>query len=96
MVPIRAVTQSIGATIAFDKVEQKIVISVEDATVTLWIGKPQALINGVEVPIDGERSVSPVIVKGRTFVPLRFVAESFNFQVQWDPKAQKITLSYPK
>lgn len=96
MVPIRAITLAIGATIAFDKEEQKITISVEDTTVSLWIGNPKALVNGAEVPIDANEKVTPVIVKGRTFVPLRFVAESFNFEVAWDPKAQRITLTYPK
>jgi sugar lactone lactonase YvrE len=95
MVPIRAITQTIGATISFDTKEQKITISVEDTLITLWIGKPIAHVNGVGIPIDTEKAVSPVIVGGRTFVPLRFVAESFKFKVEWDSKAQKITLRYP-
>ena len=36
-----------------------------------------------------------MFVKGRTFVPLRFVAESFDIKVDWDPKTQGITLTYP-
>lgn len=96
LVPIRAITEALGATIEFEAHEQKIIITTDEVLVTLWIGKPLALVNGAEVPIDLSGKVSPVIVKGRTFVPLRFVAESFNFQVEWNPKKQEITLTYPK
>jgi len=95
MVPIRAISEAIGADVVFDPKDQSITISLKPTILVLWIGKPKALIDGVEHPIDPQKSVFPMIVKGRTFVPLRFVAESFDFKVDWDPKNQGITLTYP-
>jgi tripartite motif-containing protein 71 len=95
MVPIRAISEAIGAEVKFIPKDQSIMISLEPIILVLWIGKPNALINGLEIPIDPSGKVAPVIVGDRTFVPLRFVAESFNFQVAWDPKTQGITMTYP-
>ncbi|RIE14155.1 copper amine oxidase, partial [Candidatus Cryosericum hinesii] len=40
--------------------------------VELWIGKPQATVDGVEVPIDpANLEVAPRISGGRTMLPLR-------------------------
>ena len=95
MVPIRAISEAIGAEVKFDPKDQSITISLKPIILVLWIGKPKALIDGVEVPIDPQKPLSPMIVKGRTFLPIRFVAESFDFKVDWDPKTQGITLTYP-
>jgi hypothetical protein len=54
------------------------------------------MVNGVSVDIDPDKPVYPVIVKGRTFLPLRFIAEAFEFKVEWDASTQRITLTYPK
>jgi len=35
---------------------------------------------------------SPEIKKGRTFVPLRFIAETFGAQVDRDSKLMKVTI----
>jgi hypothetical protein len=95
MVPLRAITEAIGAAINYDPNEQRIDILKGYITLQLWIGKPKAIVNGKEVDINTQKPVSPVIVKGRTFLPLRFIAETFEFKIDWDPKIQSITLTYP-
>ena len=96
MVPIRAISGAIGAKIEFSQDVRTISITLGPISVELRIGNPKALVNGKEVAIDPNDKVTPVIVKGRTFVPLRFVAETFDFKVDWDAKTQGITLTYPK
>jgi N-acetylmuramoyl-L-alanine amidase len=65
----------------------------------MWIGNPQGKINGKPYKIpDG---VPPKIVKNRTFVPVRFVAEGLGAVVNWNPKDAQIgsgavTVYYPK
>ena len=95
MVPLRAIAEAIGATVNFDPKEQRIEIKKDSVSIYLWIGKSTSVVNGTEVSIDPQKPVSPMIVKGRTFLPLRFNAESFDFKVDWDPKTQSITLTYP-
>ncbi len=97
LVPIRIVTESIGANIEWDGAEQKITINHHDVTIELWIGRPIAHINGIMTPIDIDSpSLSPRIVAGRTVLPLRFVADNLGFDVGWEGATQTITLTYPK
>ncbi len=37
----------------------------------------------------------PFIFGGRTFVPVRYLAEALGANVSWDASSQKITISYP-
>ncbi|WMT43620.1 copper amine oxidase N-terminal domain-containing protein [Paenibacillus sp. D2_2] len=45
-------------------------------------------INGSKKQAD----VSPIIVNGRTLVPLRLVSEQLGIMVKWDNKTKSITL----
>lgn len=60
----------------------------ETISIKMWVGKPEAYINGelryLEVP--------PTVVGGRTFVPLRFVSENFRADVKWDPDTRSVTV----
>jgi hypothetical protein len=96
MIPLRAIGEPIGAMIIYDMSDLSVAVLIGSLKVKLWIGKPIALVNGKECLIDPQSKLSPILVKGRTFLPLRFIAESFEFKVDWDPKTQKITLTYPK
>jgi len=57
--------------------------------IRLNINKTIAYINiTTEVLID----VPPLIQNNRTFVPLRFIAEAFNAQVDWNPDKRQVTI----
>ncbi|HPS28553.1 MAG TPA: copper amine oxidase N-terminal domain-containing protein, partial [Candidatus Paceibacterota bacterium] len=60
----------------------------------LTIGKNTAALNGKVVSIDSDPRVVPTITNGRTLLPLRFVAEAFGFQVDWNAQARSIVLTY--
>ena len=92
LVPLRFVSEAFGATLSWDPIFQIINISLDSSTIRLQIGKKFAAVNGKKVMLD----VSPVIVKGRTMVPIRFVSESLDAQVVWDGKTKTITIMYPK
>jgi|GEM_PF-5740640 len=57
--------------------------------ISLPIGKKYCLVNEKETILDEPA----LIVNGSTFVPIRFLAESFQIKVDWNAKEQKITLS---
>jgi len=96
MVPARFVVEPIGGSIAFDTANQKVTILREENRIELWIGKNMAIVNGKYVAIDSIPSLSPLIVEGRTFLPLRFVADNIGFKVSWDPLLHQIKLVFPK
>lgn len=97
LIPIRIIVESIDGVINWEAKTQKVTITKDDITIELWIGKPIAQINGIPSPIDIQSpKLSPMIVNGRTFLPLRFVAENLGAEVNYEPKTQTITVTYPK
>ncbi len=93
LLPIRAVIEAFGGSIAWEPSTSKITVKLEKNSLDLWLGKPQASLNGTALPVDAANpAVVPVIMNGRTMLPLRFVAESLGIDVQYDDAARKITL----
>ena len=85
LIPIRAVAESIGADVEWDPVSKTATLSRANTRIVLTIGSNTAYVDGKEVILDA----APVIVNGRTLLPLRFVAEAFSQNVEWD-SGQKI------
>lgn len=93
--PFRLLGEYIGATVEFSANEQtKQVETVSYMTpwkcITLFINKNNVLINGLSYLLDAP----PVIRNNKTFIPLRFVAESLGAMVKWESKTQTITIFY--
>jgi uncharacterized repeat protein (TIGR02543 family) len=92
--PIRAVVEAVGGTIAWDALAQKVTIVRKGQTLKLWIGRNVAELDDKSVKVDDDSKVVPVIMSGRTLLPLRFVAEALALDVQWDAATQTITITY--
>lgn len=56
--------------------------------INMQVGNFKATVDGKTVTMD----VAPKIENQRTLVPLRFIAEAFGAEVDWDPKTQRITI----
>lgn len=63
---------------------------VEKRTVLMGINSKDMLINGNKSTTD----TTPIIQNNRTFVPIRALVEAFGAEVEWDEKAQKVTINY--
>lgn len=61
-------------------------------TIVLKIGSPYMTVNGVRKEIDPGRGTVPVIVKGRTLLPIRALIETMGGTVGWDGNANKVTI----
>jgi len=95
--PIKYIVEPLGGEISWDGTEKKVTITLKDITIELWIGKNIARVNGVDTPIDSNNpKVVPMIIQGRTMLPVRFVAENLGCDVQWDSTTKTITIIYPK
>jgi hypothetical protein len=96
LIPIRIIMESINGKIDYDAKTRKVTLTKDAIIIELWIGKPIAQINGVPTPIDTQApKLAPMIVGGRTFLPLRFVAQNLGAKVDFDAKTQTITVTYP-
>jgi rhodanese-related sulfurtransferase len=96
MLPIRYLAEALGAKVGWNAGIQEVAIYLQFIEIKLQIGKADALINGKKIAIDASNDkVKPVIVPpGRTLLPLRFVAESLQCQVDWNPSLQEVLISY--
>lgn len=80
-VPIRFISQALGVDeINWDDSNQTAVLIDKGREIRLPVGSSTATINGRSVKLDAPISV----YKGRTFVPVRFIAENFDCKVSWD------------
>ncbi len=59
-----------------------------ETVIELQISSSDAFINGILNTLD----VAPFILNGRTMIPLRFISESFQAEVQWRAKTQEILI----
>lgn len=97
LLPIRYVVEPLGAKIFWDDVEKRVTIEFKDITIDLWIGKNIAKVNGKDKAIDPNNpKVVPLILNGRTMLPVRFVAENLGCDVGWDANTKTVTITYPK
>ncbi len=64
----------------------------EDVVVSLAINNPMMQINGVQAEIDAGRGTKPVIVDGRTLVPIRSIVEAFGGDVFWEESTRTVLL----
>ena len=64
-----------------------------DLSVEMSIGQNTALVNGEETVIDENENIVPFAENGRTLVPVRFVANCLNLDVQWIQEIQSVILT---
>jgi len=90
MVPVRFVSESLGATVVWKAEDQTVTIRTQkEETVVLRIGIKTAEMTAGAVGLD----TAPVIVNARTMVPLRFVSECLGAKVVWDGNNRIISIT---
>ena len=78
-IPVRAVTESLGAVVNWNGVEQSVAIIGNGTDISLTVGSDIMLANGKETKMD----TVATIIDGRTYVPIRYVAEAMEMTVVW-------------
>lgn len=89
LVPMRAIFEALGATVNWEAASQMVTATKGNTTIKLIIGLQTAQVNGHETAL----SQPAQIMGGRTMVPLRFIAEALNCEVNWDGPTQTITIN---
>ncbi|MDD4663425.1 MAG: copper amine oxidase N-terminal domain-containing protein [Caldisericia bacterium] len=88
-VPIRFITEAFGATIEWEAKSQTIHITLGDMAILMQIGNNTVFVNGKSYLLDA----APEIQNSRTFVPIRFIAETFESAIDWDSTTQTIVIT---
>lgn len=79
LVPFRAIATALGAEVEWRYQERQVVMTKGDTTIVLTIDSNVVLVNGEKKTID----TAAEIYQNYTIVPLRFIAETFNMDVNW-------------
>lgn len=89
LVPVRAIVEEMGGTVDWDAANNTAVLSYSGKTIKLVINSNIAYLNDIAETLD----VAPVVMNGRTMLPIRFIAESFEFDVDWREATQQIVIT---
>ncbi|WP_053372821.1 family 10 glycosylhydrolase [Paenibacillus sp. FJAT-27812] len=89
MVPLRIISEELGATVNWNAKEQSVTIQGSDnKAISMTSGSTVATVNGESIKLDASVQVKA----GRAMVPLRFVSEQLGLTVNWNQVEQMITL----
>lgn len=72
-------------------------ISAQDSplagAVVMYVSSNGAIVNGTDVKIDDDFTVTPYVENGTTLIPLRFLAQSLGCEVEWNGETQTAVLT---
>ncbi len=79
MVPLRFLTEEMGATVGYNEQTRGITVSLDNVMMELVVGSNIYWLNGESYEMDCAAEISD----DRTFVPVRFVTEALGRCVEW-------------
>ena len=89
VVPVRQIAEAFDVPVVWDEAAQQATIQRGEETLVLRLGSQTALYNGVEVPLP----IKPQTKADVTFLPLRYVAEWLQLQVEFKDGAAYLQLA---
>lgn len=92
LVPARVIFDNFGAEVFWNDSLRQVVISTSASVIIFNIGSKIAYVNGVAFNID----VAPIIINGRTLIPVRFISERMGYNVVWNGTDRTVNITSPK
>ncbi len=91
LVPVKNYCRRFWFTVTWNGSERTVTITKpdNDNEIIIYLDEGTVYVNGEEVEID----VPGSIMNGRTYVPLRFILETFGLSIEWDPDAEIIVVN---
>lgn len=81
---------SLGESDYSNEIKVKTLKDIETIILRFYINKTTYYLNDELKTMD----VAPIILEGRTLLPIRYVAEALGAEVGWDAKEQKVTIKF--
>ncbi|HHY79479.1 MAG TPA: AMIN domain-containing protein [Thermoanaerobacter sp.] len=95
LIPVRVISEKgFGAKVEWDDKTKSVTIT-KDKTVRLTIGSDVALVDGKEVKLVAPARIIGIGNDGYTYIPFRFLFETFGYKVEWDQKNYQINAASP-
>lgn len=92
MLPMRAIFESLGASVKWNQRTQTVTANRDGTTIVLQINNKTATINGQTVSLD----VPAKNVKGNTMIPVRFASEALGEKIGWNSRTKTVTITTSK
>lgn len=89
LIPIRGVSEALDADVEWDGKNQSVEITKDGRDMILFIDSDTAILDGEEIELE----MSAQIKNNRTMVPLRFVMEAFDVDVDWDQDTRTVEIT---
>lgn len=82
--PFRELLENIGASVSFDENQNKVSAERNNVKIEFLLGSDVISVNNAGNISEFKMDTSIDVINGRTFVPVRFMAEAFGLSVGWD------------
>jgi hypothetical protein len=92
LVPIRAVSEKLGAQVVWDGANQEVIVIKQDITLKLKVNNKSAYKTGKLIML----ALPARLVNGRVFVPLRFVGQALGCEVKWYDSSRTVVILTPE
>lgn len=80
LVPLRLTLESINAKVSWDNINQQALVEKNDIKLIVPIGENYIYKNNIKIQNDSKA----IVKNGRTYLPIRVVMESLDYNVSWD------------
>lgn len=87
-IPLRAALEKLDISVVWNNRDQSIDLIKDGTTVNLKVNSSWAVVNGQKIPIDA----TPIMHRGLTYVPLRFISQTFGYEVIWHGETNDIAI----
>ncbi len=92
LVPIRFVSEALGALVDWENKSRTAVIKQDDDEIRYTVYQPMAYLNGEMMVMD----TYGILKDQRTMVPIRFISELLGCDVAWDENNSTVIITSPK
>ena len=82
LVPIRFITEALGGEVKWNEAAKEVILVIDGKEIKMRIGETLE-----------KYGVAPMIIDGRTYVPVRFVADELHAAVVWNDAAKTVTIT---
>lgn len=90
LVPLRFIVEAIGGDVSWDGDNRVVTVNSHGKELILPIDSKKITVNGKEIAIDQ----AAIIKDDRTYVPIRFIAENLEMNVNYIHESREIEISY--
>lgn len=89
LIPFSLLLRAMDIPYQWNQASKTLVIESAGTKVTLKLGQKTVDVNGVKVKLD----TAPVAIQGRTYVPVRFIADQFGVKIDYDQRSNTVKLT---